>query len=211
MLKFLHFKSKLRTLLSRDQQKQNGSILCIDSQYIHKHDCFPRFPAGDWVFLADTTVLFELCRITSDSFLQAYFRFLSQAHLHVQLNIRMVYSPGLIHTAVSLNHEVRNSSLRLCCCSSPQNLCAFLCCALSQIRQRRFVLPYVDAVISTTCCCMLHWLKNPSISHSLSLCFSLDFLFFSSLFLVRASLYFFVLWRLDQIGNMGCIWGRICQ
>ncbi len=87
------------------QQKQNASILCIDSQYIHKHDCFPRFPAGDWVFLADTTVLFELCRITSDSFLQAFLRFLSQAHLHVQLNIRMAYSPGLIHTTVSLNHE----------------------------------------------------------------------------------------------------------
>lgn len=52
----------------------------------------------------------------------------------------------------------------------------FLC-----FRQRRFFLPYVDAAISTTCCCMLHSLKNPSIPHSSSLCVSLDFFFFSSL------------------------------
>lgn len=75
----------------------------------------------------------------------------------------------------------------------------FLC-----FRQRRFFLPYVDAAISTTCCCMLHSLKNPSIPHSSSLCVSLDFFFFSSLFLVRASLCLSAMWLLDQSGNTGC-------
>lgn len=78
----------------------------------------------------------------------------------------------------------RNSSLSLCCCSSPQNLCAFLCCALSQIRQRRFVLPYVDAVISTTCCCMLHSLKKIPPSLTLCLCVSLLISYFPLLFFV---------------------------
>lgn len=110
----------------------------------------------------------------SDSLLQACLRSLSQAHLRVYLSICMAYSPGLIHAAVSQSWG-RNSSLSF---SSPQNICAslYLC-----FRQRRFILPYVDAAISTTCCCMLHSLKNPSISHSSSLCVSLDFFFSSSL------------------------------
>jgi len=71
-------------------------------------------------------------------------------------------------------------------------------CALSQITQRRVVLPYVDAAIPTTC--FIHEKK----SLDLSLSVSLD-LFFSSplLFFVfgQSIPVLSVRWLLEQSGN----------
>lgn len=145
-------------------------ILCIDS-WIYTQ-------TREWILLADTTV-----RIMSDSLLQARLRSLSQAHLCVYLNICMAYSPGLFHAAVVMENRQ----------SQPQNICA-----LSQITQRRVVLPYVDAAIPTTC--FIHEKK----SLDLSLSVSLD-LFFSSplLFFVfgQSIPVLSVRWLLEQSGN----------
>lgn len=117
----------------------------------------------------------------SDSLLQACLRSLSQAHLCVYLNICMAYSPGLIHTAVSQSWW-RSSGLSLSRCSSTQNICAslFSCFitdlhkeGLSYLTQTLLFPPHAAA-------CFIHE-KNPSISHSPSLCVSLDFFFSSSL------------------------------